>query len=119
MRIGLLSLALVACAAGFAAAPAPAPVPTPDIKVDQVGYLPEAPRSRWLCRRRRPRASSCAEPAGARSFIAEPSRLCRASIPPPAKMYPNDQESYATNETAINWNAPLVFLLADQLPAKR
>ena len=44
MRIGLLSLALVACAAGFAAAPAPAPVPTPDIKVDQVGYLPEAPK---------------------------------------------------------------------------
>jgi len=34
-------------------------------------------------------------------------------------MYPNDQESYATNETAINWNAPLVFLLADQLPAER
>ena len=42
MRIGLLSLALVACAAGFATAPAP--VPTPDIKVDQVGYLPEAPK---------------------------------------------------------------------------
>ena len=38
---------------------------------------------------------------------------------PPAKMYLDDQESYATNEIAINWNAPLVFLLADQLPAKK
>jgi endoglucanase len=37
---------------------------------------------------------------------------------PPAKMYLDDQESYATNETAINWNAPLVFLLAAQLPRK-
>jgi endoglucanase len=37
---------------------------------------------------------------------------------PPAKMYLDDQESYATNEVAINWNAPLVLLLADQLPAK-
>jgi endoglucanase len=35
---------------------------------------------------------------------------------PPAKMYLDDQESYATNEIAINWNAPLVFLLAGQLP---
>jgi endoglucanase len=31
---------------------------------------------------------------------------------PPARMYVDDQESYASNETAINWNAPLVFLLA-------
>ncbi len=31
---------------------------------------------------------------------------------PPAKMYVDDQESYASNEIAINWNAPLVFLLA-------
>jgi endoglucanase len=31
---------------------------------------------------------------------------------PPAKMYVDDQESYASNEVAINWNAPLVFLLA-------
>lgn len=37
---------------------------------------------------------------------------------PPAKMYVDDQESYASNEVAINWNAPLVFLLADQLPKK-
>ena len=29
----------------------------------------------------------------------------------PAKMYIDDQESYASNEIAINWNAPLVFLL--------
>jgi endoglucanase len=31
---------------------------------------------------------------------------------PAGKMYLDDQESYASNEVAINWNAPLVFLLA-------
>ena len=31
---------------------------------------------------------------------------------PPAKMYLDEQASYATNEVAINWNAPLVFVLA-------
>jgi len=31
---------------------------------------------------------------------------------PPAKMYLDEQASYATNEVAINWNAALVFLLA-------
>ncbi|HXH05883.1 MAG TPA: glycoside hydrolase family 9 protein [Vicinamibacterales bacterium] len=31
---------------------------------------------------------------------------------PPARMYLDDQDSYATNEIAINWNAPLVFVLA-------
>ncbi len=31
---------------------------------------------------------------------------------PPARMYLDEQESYATNEVAINWNAPLVLLLA-------
>jgi endoglucanase len=36
---------------------------------------------------------------------------------PPAKMYIDDQESFASNEVAINWNAPLVFLLAGQLPS--
>ena len=35
---------------------------------------------------------------------------------PPAKMYLDDWESYATNEVAINWNAPLVFILAAILP---
>jgi hypothetical protein len=30
-------------------------------------------------------------------------------------MYLDEQESYATNEVAINWNAPLVFLLAGML----
>ncbi len=35
---------------------------------------------------------------------------------PPAKMYRDDQESYASNEVAINWQAMLVFLLASQLP---
>jgi endoglucanase len=39
----------------------------------------------------------------------------RAKLPaglPPAKMWIDDQEAYAANEVAINWNAPLVFLLA-------
>jgi hypothetical protein len=27
-------------------------------------------------------------------------------------MYLDEQASYASNEVAINWNAPLVFLLA-------
>jgi len=31
---------------------------------------------------------------------------------PPAKMYLDDQDAYSANEIAINWNAPLVFLLA-------
>jgi endoglucanase len=35
---------------------------------------------------------------------------------PPGRMYVDDQESYASNENAINWNAPLVFLLASALP---
>ncbi len=38
---------------------------------------------------------------------------------PPARMYLDEQASYATNEVAINWNAPLVFLLAGTLAAAR
>jgi endoglucanase len=37
---------------------------------------------------------------------------------PPAKCYLDEQESYASNEIAINWNAPLVFLLAGVMNAK-
>lgn len=35
---------------------------------------------------------------------------------PPAKVYADDQGSYASNEIAINWQASLVFLLAAALP---
>jgi endoglucanase len=35
---------------------------------------------------------------------------------PPARHYRDDQNSYASNEIAINWQAPLVFLLAGLLP---
>ena len=35
---------------------------------------------------------------------------------PPAKIYCDDQDSYASNEVAINWQAMLVFLLAGELP---
>jgi endoglucanase len=34
---------------------------------------------------------------------------------PPARMYLDEEPSYASNEVAINWNAPLVFLLAGVL----
>jgi len=35
---------------------------------------------------------------------------------PPAKIYADDQDSYASNEIAINWQAALVLLLAGTLP---
>lgn len=35
---------------------------------------------------------------------------------PPARRYRDDQNSYASNENAINWNAALVFLLGSLLP---
>lgn len=34
----------------------------------------------------------------------------------PAKRWVDHQNSYASNETAINWNAPLAFLLASAVP---
>jgi endoglucanase len=37
---------------------------------------------------------------------------------PPARMYLDEQASYASNEMAINWNAPLVFLLAGVLDVR-
>ena len=36
---------------------------------------------------------------------------------PPARQWLDIQDSYTTNEIAINWNAPLVFILAESLPA--
>jgi endoglucanase len=38
---------------------------------------------------------------------------------PPARSYLDEEASYATNEVAINWNAPLVFVLAGALPDKK
>jgi len=35
---------------------------------------------------------------------------------PPAKVYSDNQDSYASNEVCINWQAMLVFLLAGALP---
>jgi endoglucanase len=37
---------------------------------------------------------------------------------PPARVYVDDSASYAGNEVAINWNAPLVFLLAGVLASE-
>jgi endoglucanase len=34
---------------------------------------------------------------------------------PPAKVYSDSQESYASNEICINWQSMLVFLLAGVL----
>jgi endoglucanase len=42
----------------------------------------------------------------------DPAMRALADGLPPAKMYLDEEASYATNEVAINWNAPLVFLLA-------
>lgn len=36
---------------------------------------------------------------------------------PPAKMYIDNHAAYSCNEVAINWNAPLVFLLAGAIAA--
>jgi endoglucanase len=36
---------------------------------------------------------------------------------PPARQWDDVKESFTTNEVAINWNAPLVFLLAEALPS--
>jgi endoglucanase len=37
---------------------------------------------------------------------------------PPAKCFLDDQEAYSANEVAINWNAPLVFLMAGVMGGK-
>jgi endoglucanase len=37
---------------------------------------------------------------------------------PPARSYVDDQKAYAANEVAINWNAPLVLLLAGGLEGR-
>jgi endoglucanase len=42
-------------------------------------------------------------------------KLLAADVPP-MKMWVDLQESYAGNEVAINWNAPLVFVLAGVSP---
>ncbi len=42
----------------------------------------------------------------------DPAMQKLAATLPPAKMYLDEQAAYAANEVAINWNAPLVFLLA-------
>jgi endoglucanase len=42
--------------------------------------------------------------------------MIRLGNRPPAKMYLDEWESFATNEVAINWNAPLVFLVAGFIP---
>jgi endoglucanase len=45
---------------------------------------------------------------------AHPADRVAALLPkgPPMQMYKDDQAAYSLNEIAINWNAPLVFLLA-------
>ncbi len=52
---------------------------------------------------------------GPNQFRQDPAMKKLATLPP-AKMYLDDWESYATNENAINWNAAIVFLLAGLIP---
>jgi endoglucanase len=66
-------------------------------------------------------ADSNAEPwpglmSGGPNRSRQDSAMMKLPALPPARMYLDEQESYATNEVAINWNAPLVFLLAGALP---
>jgi endoglucanase len=35
--------------------------------------------------------------------------------PHPARQWVDDQSDYSRNEIAINWNAPLVFLLSEAM----
>jgi endoglucanase len=35
---------------------------------------------------------------------------------PPARQWVDDENQFTQNETAINWNAPLVLVLAELLP---
>jgi len=41
---------------------------------------------------------------------ADPTAIDKVSKVPPARRYLDDIESYSTNEVAINWNAPLVWV---------
>jgi endoglucanase len=50
--------------------------------------------------------------AGGPNMKRQDAAMARLPELPPAKMYVDDQASYATNENAINWNAALVFALA-------
>ncbi len=45
---------------------------------------------------------------------AHPADEVATTLPklPPMRMWVDDQKAYSLNEVAINWNAPLVFLLA-------
>lgn len=45
---------------------------------------------------------------------AQPADAVARSLPPgaPMRMWVDDERAYSVNEIAINWNAPLVFLLA-------
>jgi endoglucanase len=53
---------------------------------------------------------------GPNRFDRDGSGLDALPAAPPARRFVDEQASYASNENAINWNAPLVFLLASTLP---
>lgn len=56
---------------------------------------------------------------GPNRYDRDGSGLDALAATPPARRYVDQQASYASNENAINWNAPLVFLLASTLPVER
>jgi endoglucanase len=50
--------------------------------------------------------------AGGPNMKRQDAAMAKLPELPPARIYVDDQASYATNENAINWNAALVFALA-------
>jgi endoglucanase len=68
-------------------------------------------------------AGGLAEPwpgllSGGPNHAKQDSEMRKMPDLPPAKMYLDKTGSYASNEVTINWNAPLVFLLAGMLQAQ-
>jgi hypothetical protein len=92
-------------------------------KVDQVGYLPTASKVAMVVAKTATGTFAVhrlddGEPVFRGTLSAPTADAGSGDRVQAAANGIDDQESYASNEIAINWNAPLVFLLADQLPKK-
>jgi endoglucanase len=85
------------------------------------GLLSGGPNAAQFGGRRRRPATTTASATGATAGLANPApapATTAATRPTtaPAKSWVDDHNSFTTNENAINWNAPLVFILAEALP---
>lgn len=49
---------------------------------------------------------------GPDKYLEDPTAKAALADAPPAKCYVDDKESYSTNEVAIYWNSPLIYLMA-------